>query len=195
VAFVEPAVLVHVLEEAPDVFDVRVRERVVVVAPVHPLAETLLAAGELRRRPDDLLPAFARELREPVLLDFALGVQAQLALDADLDPESLAIEAVLIALVEAAQSFVPLEDVLERAPPGGVDAERLVGGHRAVDEAPDRTAPVLLAERAEDVAFIPPVEDLAFDRRMIGYGRKGAEHPRFSLRLKGCGKHDRSENR
>ena len=90
------------LEEAPDVFDVRVAEREVVAAPVHPLAEPLRALGDVRRRLDDDLAAAARELGEAELLDLALGVQAQLALDADLDPEALAVEAVLVALVVAA---------------------------------------------------------------------------------------------
>ena len=39
VALRQPALLVHDRQEAPDVLDVRVGERVVVVAPVHPLAE------------------------------------------------------------------------------------------------------------------------------------------------------------
>ena len=43
----------------------------------------------------------ARELGEAVLLDLALRVQPELALDPDLDPEPLAVEAVLVALVEA----------------------------------------------------------------------------------------------
>ena len=38
-------------------------------------------------------------------------------LDPDLDPEALAVEAVLVALVEAAERLVALEDVLERPAP------------------------------------------------------------------------------
>ena len=57
-------------------------------------------ARELLGRPDDLLAAAARELGEAVLLDLALRVETELALDADLDPETLAVEAVLVALVE-----------------------------------------------------------------------------------------------
>ena len=104
VAQVEPAALVHELQEPPDVLDVRVGEREVVVPPVHPLAEPLRAARSAPRRPDDLLAAAPRELREPVLLDLALRVEPELALDADLDPEPLAVEAVLVALVEARAS-------------------------------------------------------------------------------------------
>ena len=140
VAEVEPAPLVHDLQEPPDVLDVRVGEREVVVAPVHPLAEADRAARQLAGRPDDDLAARARELLEPVLLDLALRVEAELPLDADLDPEPLAVEAVLVALVEAAQRLVALEDVLQRPPPRRVDGERLVRRHRPVDEAPARAA-------------------------------------------------------
>ena len=62
-------------------------------------------------------------------------------LDADLDPEPLAVEAVLVALVEALERLVALEDVLQRAAPGRVDAERdLVRRHRPVDERERRPA-------------------------------------------------------
>src|SRR5262249_59524416 len=83
-AQVEPIALVHGLQHAPDVFDVRVAEREVVVAPVHPLTEPLRALPELVRRPDDELTALPGELLEPVFLDLALRVQAEVALDADL---------------------------------------------------------------------------------------------------------------
>src|SRR5215210_4733648 len=146
---VEPILGVDVLEEAPDVFDVRVGEREVVVAPVHPLAEALGTARELVRVPLDDLLALARELVEPVLLDLAFRVEAELLLDPDLDPEPLTVEAVLVALVEPLERLVALEDVLQCAAPGRVDPEGLVRGHRPVDEAPSRTAAVPLAQALE----------------------------------------------
>ena len=76
--------------------------------------------SSLRRRDDDVA-ALAGELGEPELLDLALRVEPELALDADLDPQTLAVEAVLVALVVAAQRLVALEDVLQRPAPGGVD--------------------------------------------------------------------------
>ena len=133
---VQPAALVDGLQEAPDVRDVRVRERVVVVVPVHPHAEALRLLGDHLGVLGDPLLAPRRELGEPVLLDVALRVQAERLLDLDLDPEALAVEAVLVALVEAAQRLVALEDVLQRAAPGVVDAHRVVRGDRPVDEAP-----------------------------------------------------------
>ena len=55
---------VHLLE-APDVLDVRVGERVVVVVPVHPHAETLRLLGDHLRVLRDPLLAPLRELGEP----------------------------------------------------------------------------------------------------------------------------------
>ena len=155
VALVEPAARVALLQEAPDVLDVRVREGQVVVAPVHPHAEALRL---LRHHADvarDALLAALRELGDPVVLDLALRVEAELLLDLDLDPEALAVEAVLVALVVAARGVVALEDVLQRAAPGVVDAHRVVGRDRAVDEAEARAAGVLLAQALER-ALCPP---------------------------------------
>ena len=175
VTHVEPAALVHGLQHPPDVLDVRVAERVVVVAPVHPLTEALAAARQVVGRADDDFTALRREAVEPVLLDLALRVQAEVALDPDLDPEPLAVEAVLVALVEAAQRLVALEDVLQRPPPRRVHAERLVRRDGPVDEAEARAASVLLAERVEDAFALPPVEHLLLERGMIGDRRKRRE--------------------
>ncbi len=105
-----------------------------------------------------------------------LRVQPELALDADLDPEPLAVVAVLVALAEASQSLVALEDVLQRSPPHVVDAHALVGGDRAVDEAPFRASRVQLAEPVEDALPLPEGEDVDLEAGMVGNGWKSLEH-------------------
>ena len=166
VAHVEPAALVDDLQELPDVFDVRIAEGVVVVAPVHPLAETDGAARQRLRRPDDDLPAAAREFLDAELLDLTLRVQPERALDPDLDPEPLAVEAVLVALVEPAQALVALEDVLQRPAPGRVDAERgSVRRHRPVDERPARVSAVPVAQLFEGPFLLPQLQDPQLERR------------------------------
>src|SRR6266508_1101271 len=101
VPLVEPASIVDGLQEPPDVLDVRVREGVVVVVPVHPHSEALGLFGDhLAVLGHPLLAAFC-ELGYAVLLDLALRVEAQRFLDLDLDPEALAVEPVLITLVES----------------------------------------------------------------------------------------------
>ena len=131
----EPAPLVDGGQEPPDVLDVGVGEGEVVAAPVHPLPESDRPLREIGGGALDDGPAAAGELGQPELLDLALRVEAELSLDADLDPQPLAVEAVLVALVVAPERLVALEDVLERATPRRVDGERLVGRDRAVDEA------------------------------------------------------------
>src|SRR5207244_7724193 len=133
----------------------RVREGVVVVVPVHPHPEPARLLGDHLAELGDALLAALRELGEPVLLDLALRVEAERLLDLDLDPEPLAVEAVLIALVEAAQRLVALEDVLERAAPGVVDAHRVVRRDRPVDEREALAASVPLPQLLEDAFAVP----------------------------------------
>ena len=165
----------HLLQEAPDVLDVRVREGVVVVVPVHPHAQPagLLRdhLGELR----DALAAAGGELGQPVLLDVPLRVQPERLLDLDLDPEALAVEAVLVALVVAAERLVALEDVLERPAPRVVDAHGVVRGDRAVDEAEPGAAPVLLPEPVECALLVPALQHGQLEGRMVRDRRKRRE--------------------
>ena len=149
VPLVQPAALVDGLEEAPDVLDVRVAERVVVVVPVHPLAEAAALVGHDLAVVRDALDALAGELGEAVLLDLVLRREAEGLLHLDLDPEPLGVEAVLVALVEALHRLVALEDVLQRPPVAVVDAGGVVGRDRAVHEREPGPAAVLLAQLLE----------------------------------------------
>ena len=176
VALVEPLARVALLQEAPDVLDVRVREGEVVVAPVHPHAEALRLLGHHADVARDALLAALRELGDPVLLDLALRVEPELLLDLDLDPEALAVEAVLVALVVAPGGVVALEDVLQRAAPGVVDAHRVVGRDRPVDEAEARPAGVLLAQPLEGALHLPALQHLPLESGVVGHARQRFEH-------------------
>ena len=123
----------------------------------------------------DALLAPLGELREAVLLDLLLRVQTEGPFDADLDPEALAVEAVLVALVEAAHGLVALEDVLERPPPAVVRGHRVVRGDRPVDERPLRAAPVPLPKLLEGALPLPEVEDLELEGVAVGDGGERLE--------------------
>jgi hypothetical protein len=176
VALVEPLARMALLQEAPDVLDVRVREGQVVVAPVHPHSEALRLLGHHADEARHALLAALRELGDPVLLDLALRVEAELLLDLDLDPEALAVEAVLVALVVAARRVVALVDVLQRPAPGVVDAHRVVRRDRPVDEAEARPAGVLLAEALEGALLLPALQHLPLEGGMVGHTRERLEH-------------------
>ena len=172
VSLVEPATFVGGLQEAPDVLDVGVRERVVVVVPVHPHAEAArLLCDHLRELRDPLLAALG-ELREAVLLDLALRVQPERLLDLHFDPETLAVETVLVPLVESPKRLVALKDILQRPSPGVVHAHGVVGGDRPVDEAEARPAAVQLTKRGERSFVVPPLENLELERIVIRFVRK-----------------------
>src|SRR5207247_8279986 len=109
------------------------------------------------------------------------------ALDADLDPEALAVEAVLIAELVTAERLVALEDVLERPAPAVVGPHRVVRGDRPVHEAERPAAAVLLPQPLEDPLGLPPGEDLPFEGEVVGILGERFEH-RFDSRAgtNGC---------
>ncbi len=181
----QPPLLLHDLQEPPDVLDVGVGEREVVVPPVHPLPEADRPGSEVGRRALHHGAAAAGEVLEPVLLDLALGVEPELLLHADLDPEPLAVEAVLVALVVPAERLVALEHVLQRAAPGGVHREGLVGRDGPVDEAEPRAVGVLRPQPGEGLLALPALEDRQLERVVIRLGRQGSEHERAILRGRG----------
>ena len=166
------------LQEPPDVLDVRVAEGVVVVAPVHPLPEPDRLFRDDARGFRDQLTAAAGEEIHPVLLDLALRVQPEISFDLDLDPEALAVEPVLIALIESLERLVTLEDVLVGAAPEVMDAEAVgrVRRLRAVEEAPMGAAEIALPEPREDPRLLPPGEDLLLEGGVIRILRERLEH-------------------
>ncbi len=174
-ALVEPAALVAELEEAPDVADVGVGHREVRPLPVHPHAEPARLLGLDRRVLGDAIATRAREAIEPVGLDLVLGVEPERLLDLDLDPQALAVEAVLVALILAERRVIALEEVLQRPPPGVVDAHGVVGRDRPVGERERRPALVLAAQLLERAVAIPALEHGVLERDVIGLGRDGCE--------------------
>src|SRR4029077_6408341 len=188
-ALVQPAALLADLQDVPDVRDVVVGVRVVRVVPVHPLTE---ADGLLRDRLSGAIDARAARVGEPadaVRLDVPLAVQVQLALDLHLDPEALAVEAVLVALVLAEHGVVALIDVLVRARPPVVDAHGLdVGRDRAVIEGIVRVSGVLLPQHVEAALALPQLE-----HAMLELGQVDARPDRREFRL--LGDHDPSRYR
>ena len=87
------------------------------VVPVHPHPEADALLGLAGGVGQDALLAERDELGDAVGLDVALAREAEVALDVDLDPQPLAVEAVLLALVLAEHRVEALEEVLVRRGP------------------------------------------------------------------------------
>jgi hypothetical protein len=163
-------------QERPDRVVVLVRVRVVAVVPVHPVAEADrllgLDGGELV----DACLAQLDESVDPELLDLALVVEAELALDLDLDPQALAVEAVLVALPLAQHGVVALEEVLVGASPGVMHAHRVVRGDGPVDEAVAALRRLVARQVArQGVALTPTLDDVALERGDLQLARHRPE--------------------
>ena len=146
------------------------------VVPVHPVAEPDALLRLACREGEHALLAQAHELGDPERLDVALALEVQVPLDVDLDPQALAVEAVLVALVLAEHRVEALEEVLVGAAPGVMDAHGVVGRDRAVEEAPARVARVLRAEARERPALSPFTEQVVLLGDEVGSGADGTEH-------------------
>src|SRR5262249_19811637 len=144
--------------------------------PVHPLAETRALLGLHARVLQHALAAGAREPVEPIADDVALAVEPEVLLDLDLDPEPLAVEAILVALVVAEHRAEALEDVLVSPPPRVMDAHRVVRGDRPVHEAPRLASAVHLDALLERARRLPLLEDMALDRGKVRLRVDVAEH-------------------
>ncbi len=146
------------------------------VVPVHPHAETDRLLGLARGVGQHALLAQRHEAVDAVGLDVALAREPEVALDVDLDPQALAVEPVLVALVLAEHRVEALVQVLVRAAPGVMHAHRVVGGDRPVQEAPARSIGVLRAQPCEGPALLPALEQLVLLRDEVGLAGDGSEH-------------------
>ena len=126
------------------------------VVPVHPHARAGSTARSGARRTSGRAACTATtNSAMPYASMSRLLLKPEVALDVDLDPQALAVEAVLPALVLAEHRVEALEEVLVGPAPGVVDAHRVVGRDRAVEEAPARPAGVLGAQPRERRALPP----------------------------------------
>jgi hypothetical protein len=111
------------------------------------------------------------ELGNAKLLDFSLVLEPEFFLDLDLDPESLAVESVLEALVLAKERVKSLKNVLVGAAPSVVHAHRIIGGDWTVDERKPPFCPVVLVEILFDsFSLFPPREKISFQCGKIDLG-------------------------
>ena len=169
-AFVQPAPLVAGLEKVPDRVVVLVGHRVVGVVPVHPIAQAdglgRLDGGEAAYT----LLAQLHKAADAVGLDVPLGFEAQLPLHLHLNPQPLAVKAVLVALLEPLHRLVALVQVLVRSAPGMVDAHGVVGRDRPVDEGVAAVAGVVAVKvLLHHAGLVPPRQDVALPGREVDF--------------------------
>ena len=183
VALVDQAPRMAFGQKRPDRVVVLVRVGVVAVLPVHPHPEPLALLGLLRRKSVHARLAQLHEAVDPERLDLPLVVEAQLALDLDLDPQALAIEPVLETLALAEHRVIALVEVLVGPSPGVVHTHRVVGSDRAVQE---RVAAVGFGVAREialhRASFLPAGDLLALHGNDVELALDRPERPRLRLR-------------
>ena len=183
VALVDQATCVALGQEGPDRVIVLVGVRVVAVLPVHPHPEPLALLGLLRGKSVHARLAQLHEAVDPERLDLALVIEAQLALDLDLDPQALAVESVLESLALAEHGVIALVEVLVGSAPGVVHAHGVVGGDRPVQERVTAVGFRVAREIARHHAsFLPACDLLALQGHHVELALDRPERPRLRLR-------------
>ena len=138
VALVEQALVPDLPQQPPDRLDVAVGVGVVRVVQVDPEADALGEPLPLREVRGHALLAELVELGDAVGLDLPLAVDAQAALDLELDRQAVRVPARLARHSVAAHGLVAREEVLEDARDDVVRARPAVGGRRPLVEHEDR---------------------------------------------------------
>ena len=159
VALVEEVLVPDLAQQPPHRLDVLVGERVVGVAEVDPETDALGQAVPLLEVGEDALLAETVELDDAVLLDLLLAVDAQPALDLELDGQTVRVPARLARDLEATHRLVAREDVLEDAREHVVRARAPVGRRRAFVEDEERRVLAQGEALLEDAALPPEGED------------------------------------
>ena len=179
VALVQEALLPDLLERPPDGLDVVVVEREVGLVGVDPERDPLRQPLPLVDVLEHRVAALLVELGHAVALDVVLVVEAELALDLELDRQAVAVPAALAVDLVAAHRLEAREDVLEDAAQHVVRDGRAVRRRRPLVEDELGAALAAAHRLVEDVALAPALEDLLLelgerlgrvDRPVAGHG-------------------------
>ncbi len=124
---------------------------------------------------------FVDEIGDTVRLDLALVGEAQLLLNLDLDPQTLAIEPLLPPQLVPKHSLKPIAKVFIDPTPRMVDAHGVVGRDRPVQKRPLRAAARLCAQLLERLRRGPELLGLTLKLDIIRSSGDIAKHGLRSL--------------
>ena len=108
-------------------------------------------------------------------MDCCLGSKPKLLLHFHLDPQTLSVKAVLVALVVSGHRKESLLRILISAPPGMMDAHWVVGRDGAIQEAPSLATCILLTQLSKDLFDLPELQDRMFTGNEIAVSN-GLKH-------------------
>src|SRR5580700_11731611 len=131
------------------------------IVPVAPIPQPDGLLGLPRGESQHALLAGSNEFLNAVFPNLALGLESKAFFYLDLDPQSLAIESVLVALRLAVHGVVALIHVLQGAAPRVMHAHGIIRRDRPVEERPARAICILLAQLVENAILLPEAQHLA----------------------------------
>ena len=136
------------------------------VVPIHPVAQAYGLFGLDRRIFKHARLAQPHKLGQAIFFDVSLVGEAKFLLDFYFDPQTLAVETILPALVLAQHRLIALVEVFVGTSPAMMDAQRVVGRRRAVDKAVGAVLLLSLgaqtAQFVEGVCFLPEFQYFVF---------------------------------
>ncbi|GBD35893.1 hypothetical protein HRbin36_01008 [bacterium HR36] len=147
---------------------------VLIPIPVHPIAQPYAL---LRLNTGKAIDPLLAQLHETVnageaiprheVLNILLRSQTQFFFHFHFDPQSLAIETVLVAEFVAGHGHETLEQIFIGASPGMVHAHRVVGSNGTIQERPFRLPAILFPQFLESLRFCPEAQNLPFQNWQI----------------------------
>jgi len=107
---------------------------------------------------EDALFAALHKFVDAVGFYIALVFQAEFFFDFHFDPQTLAVKAVLVALLVALHGFVALVKIFVGAPPGVMDSHRVIGRDGAIQKRVLLIAVIIAMQVShQNALFIPPL--------------------------------------
>src|SRR5580704_1109721 len=131
------------------------------IVPITPISQANRLLGLPCRVSENALLAGTNEVLNAVVANLALGLESKAFFYLNLDPQSLAVESVLIALRLAVHGVVALIHVFQGASPRVMHAHGIVRGDRSVEKRPARAICILLAQLVENAILLPEAQHLA----------------------------------
>jgi hypothetical protein len=154
-ALVDVPAVETLFQKTPDGEVVGLAHRVIRIGPVHPVAQADRLFGLHSRELPHAGLAVLDELVHAVGVDVLLRLEPVGLLHLDLDPQALAVEAVLVSQLAAAHGMVALIEVLQRPPPRVMHTHRIISRDRPVQKPPLRPTAILLAQFLESPHLVP----------------------------------------
>ena len=177
---ISPAVDFSFVEElfqkGPDGVIIFIGHSKVGIIPVHPHTQALGLLGLDSGIFADTLLAQVHEFFDAVFLHFPFGLETQFLFHLNFHPQSLAVEAVLVAELMAGHCFVAVVDIFQGPAPGVVHTHGVVGRDGPIYKGPFWFTLICRYALAENVVLFPELQQFVLELYEINFGVYFLDH-------------------